>query len=98
MKFADYEILGEIARGAQGVVYRARRGAEPDVVALKVLLDEADPGEATARRFEREVKTGLALDHPGIVKVFDAGCEKGRLYFSMELVSGTSLDKVLPTL
>ncbi|HZU98592.1 MAG TPA: serine/threonine-protein kinase, partial [Planctomycetota bacterium] len=82
-----YAILGEIARGGMGAVYRARRAGESDV-ALKVLLklDRATP--EMIRRFEREVRTGRALDHPGIVKVLDAGNVDGKLYFAMELVEG----------
>jgi tetratricopeptide (TPR) repeat protein len=84
-----YAILGEIARGGMGAVYRARKAGESDV-ALKVLLklDRATP--EMVRRFEREVRTGRALDHPGIVKVLDAGNVEGKLYFAMELVEGKS--------
>jgi predicted Zn-dependent protease/predicted Ser/Thr protein kinase len=95
-RFGPYEIVGEIARGGMGVVYRARGGGRE--VALKVLLEGGNASEDQVRRFEREIKTGLELDHPGIVKVFEGGRAEGKLYFTMELVSGSSLDKLLGTL
>src|SRR5579872_3081624 len=88
-----YAILGEIARGGMGAVYRARKAGESDV-ALKVLLklDRATP--EMLRRFEREIRVGRALDHPGIVKVLDAGTIEGKPYFAMELVEGVPFGQV----
>ncbi len=97
-RFGDFEILGEIARGGMGVVYRARSAARPEPVALKVLLAGAGASPEQIRRFEREIKAGLLLDHPNVVKVFDGGAIDDKLYFTMELVSGDSLDKLLPSL
>jgi predicted Zn-dependent protease len=94
--FGTYEILGEIARGGMGVVYRASRDGV--TVALKVLLDEKNPSEATVHRFNREIRAGREINHPNVVHVFDAGAVDGRLYFTMELVDGRSLDKLLPDL
>jgi tetratricopeptide (TPR) repeat protein/predicted Ser/Thr protein kinase len=97
-RFGAYEILGEIARGGMGVVYRARRDGTQEVVALKVLLDEKDPPEALVRRFEREVRAGKEIDHPNVVRVLDAGAVGGRLYFTMEFVQGRPFDKLLAEL
>ena len=95
-RFGSYEILGEIARGGMGVVYRARKDGESQVVALKVLLEGADASEQQVRRFEREIRAGLDLDHHGIVKVLDGGRAEGRLFFTMEFVEGDSFDKLMP--
>ena len=91
-RFGPYEIVRELARGGMGAVFVARRDGDDRQVALKVILDEHDPSPATIRRFEREIRAGLALDHPGIVRILDTGNQDGRLYFTMELVAGRSLD------
>jgi len=92
--FGPYEIVNEIARGGMGAVYRAKKTGSSEVVALKVLLDEKDPPEATVRRFDREIRAGREIDHPNVVKVHDAGSIDGRLYFTMELVDGRSFEKL----
>jgi predicted Ser/Thr protein kinase/predicted Zn-dependent protease len=94
----EYDIIEEIARGGMGVVYKARAPVTGQVVALKVLLAGSGASEDQVRRFEREIRTGRALDHPGIVKVHDAGTDKGNLFFTMEYVEGRSLDHLLEAL
>src|SRR5262245_19184638 len=61
----DYELLGEIARGGMGVVYRAREQHSGLLVALKMMLGEtADQGEL--RRFILEARATGELNHPGV--------------------------------
>jgi serine/threonine-protein kinase len=62
-------------------------------VALKLLSDRADP--AMVLRFAREAKALARLDHPHIVKTFDAGVANGQRYLAMELVRGGSLKERL---
>jgi serine/threonine-protein kinase len=89
-----YELLGEVHRGGQGVVYRARQTATKRIVALKVLLQGTFATERQRRRFEREVELVASLKHPGIVTVFDSGIgEDGRPYLAMELIDGVPLDR-----
>jgi predicted Ser/Thr protein kinase len=97
-RFGPFEILNEIARGGMGVVYRARRAGTTEEIALKVLIEGKDATENQVRRFEREITAGLRLEHEGVVKVFEGGRAEGRLYFTMELVPGQSLDKAFPAL
>lgn len=94
--FGPYEIEGEIARGGVGAVFRAKESATGRQVALKVLLEGAEAGEAERERFERECETAKALSLPGMVQVYDVGAHEGRPYMAMELVNGRSLDKVIP--
>jgi serine/threonine protein kinase len=90
-----YELLGEVARGGMGVVYRARdRELERDV-ALKVLAVAA-AGSDTAARLRREARILARLEHPGIVSVHDVGeLPDGRVFYAMKLVSGRRLDELL---
>lgn len=87
-----YEIVEEIARGGQGLVYLAVQRGTRRRVAIKVLLDRGSP--ASRRRFEREVELVAALDHPNIVKVYDGrATADGKLYLVMEFVDGTPLER-----
>ncbi len=91
-----YEVLGEIHRGAQGVVYRARQLATRRTVALKVLLRGAFATTRQRLRFEREIDLAAGLDHPGIVTVYDSGTTAdGRHWYAMEHVDGQPLDGFL---
>lgn len=85
---AGYEILGEIARGGMGVVYRARDSRMGRDVAIKV-LSKAEP-QALAR-FEREAAVLASFRHPNIVAIHAAGTEQATPYLVMELVEGESL-------
>lgn len=90
-----FRIERELGRGASGAVYVALELALGRHVALKVLHDGvADAPEARAR-FEREVRAAARMDHPGIVPVLATGESAGRLWYSMELVDGPTLEKVL---
>ena len=94
-----YEILEVMGHGASSATYRARhrdgsRGPGQELV-LKV-PHEATLGDATfVIRFLQEGALGSTLNHPGIVRVLEAGEEDGRLYLAMEMVRGVSLARRL---
>ena len=90
-----YEILSELGRGGMGIVYKARQIALDRLVALKVIRSEEFASEAELVRFQNEAEAVAQLDHPHIVPVFEVGQTAGRRFFSMKLVSGSSLDKTL---
>lgn len=91
-QIGDYEVLGEIARGGMGVVYRVRQGQRE--LALKLILsDELSPDERA--RFEREAVSAAQLRHPGVVNVIDLGQHAGRPYLVMDLLEGDSLQTLL---
>jgi serine/threonine protein kinase len=87
-----YEIVREIHRGGQGVVYEAIQLSTKRTVAVKVLLGESFAGERAKWRFEREVKLIAALKHPNIVVIHDSGITESRYYFAMDYVRGQPLD------
>jgi eukaryotic-like serine/threonine-protein kinase len=66
-----YEILGLLGEGGMGRVYRARDPQLARVVALKVLPQVFAADEDRLRRFEQEARATAALNHPGIMAVFD---------------------------
>jgi serine/threonine protein kinase len=96
-KLGRYEILGELGRGAMGVVYRARDPIIDRVVALKT-IDLNLTGAALAsfeERFFQEARSAGRLNHPNIVTIYDAGKAEDVAYIAMEFLEGASLREVL---
>src|ERR1700731_3707590 len=98
-KAGRYEIIGELGRGAMGVVYKAMDPVIGRTVAVKTIrLSEEGTGLTRPElldRFQTEARAAGLLTHPNIVVVFDAGEEDGLYYIIMELVEGRSLQALL---
>jgi eukaryotic-like serine/threonine-protein kinase len=94
-KLGKYEVLGELGRGAMGVVYRARDPIINRLVALKTITTGVADDPAMLERFYREAQSAGGLQHPNIVTIYDMG-QAGELpYIAMELVEGENLEQVI---
>jgi eukaryotic-like serine/threonine-protein kinase len=99
-RFGRYEVVGELGRGAMGVVYKARDPQIDRLVAVKTVSLLAHDPEAEKEyraRFLNEAQAAGRLHHPGIVTVFDVGEdeETGNPYIVLEYVAGEALNRIL---
>jgi len=91
-RIGRYAIHAEVARGGAGVVYRARDdGAAGRTVALELLHGGEAASRVPRRRFQREARALLRLEHPGVARILDVGEEAGVPFLVMEWVAGEPL-------
>jgi serine/threonine protein kinase len=91
--FPGYELLRELHRGGQGVVYQAIQKTTRRKVAIKVMREGPFASQREHARFEREAQILGQLNHPGIVAIHDSGVtHQGLSYFVMDYISGAPLD------
>ena len=91
-----YGILEKLGEGGMGVVYKARDTRLDRFVAIKVLPAEKVANLERKQRFVQEAKTASSLNHPNIITIYDIGQAEGVDFISMELVTGKTLDRVIP--
>jgi serine/threonine protein kinase len=91
----DYVIQDEIGHGGMGQVFKAWRRQMERTVALKILPAKAMGSPDAVERFRREVKAAARLEHPNLVRIYDAGEENEIPYIIMEYVEGEDLAQVL---
>lgn len=87
-KIGAYELLEEVSRGGQGIVFRARQPGTHRTIALKRLLAGSFSTEQIRLRFQREIEAAAILNHPNIVTVYGAELVDGQPVFSMEWIDG----------
>ncbi len=94
-EFGDYELLEEIGRGGQGVVFRAWQKSLNRTVAVKIIGIGQLTTNAHLKRLRREAEAAAKLNHRGIVPVYEVGEHDGTYFFSMRFVEGDCLDEVV---
>ena len=86
-KVGPYEIIGPLGSGGMGQVFRARDPRLNREVAVKLLPPEYSADPSRKLRFEQEARAIAALNHPGIVSIYDVGDG----WMVTELVEGETL-------
>ena len=94
------EHLGSGSSSASSAVAawaRSTSGAKTsgDLAALKILMPDLSHEPGFLERFRREIIAISALDHPNIVKFFEAGESERRLFYAMEYVQGEDFEVIL---
>jgi serine/threonine protein kinase len=92
-RFGDYELLEKIGRDELGVLYRARQLSVDRIVALKLIMTDGPRSDAMEQQFHLETRAVAALDHPGIVPIFDFGQHEGQYFVSTGFIEGETLAK-----
>ncbi len=92
-----YEILGEIAKGAMGIIYKGRDPKINRLIAIKTIRFSDDFEEEhihdIKRRFFKEAEMAGKLSHPSIISIYDVGEDYDLTYMTMELLDGTDLEQ-----
>jgi WD40 repeat protein/serine/threonine protein kinase len=90
-----YLLLERLGAGGMGQVYKARHRKLGRVVALKVIRKERLAHPEAVQRFLREIRAAAQLDHPNVVRAFDAEEAGGVHFLAMEYVEGTDLARLV---
>jgi serine/threonine-protein kinase len=92
-KFGRFRVLGELGRGAMGVVYRAEDPALGRAVAIKTVTLTGTEEERAhfEARFLQEARAAGGIGHPSIITIYDVGREEDVAFIAMELLDGREL-------
>jgi tRNA A-37 threonylcarbamoyl transferase component Bud32 len=95
-KLGQYHVEEKIGEGGNGTVYRAKHALLRRPTALKLMNPEFARSEAARKRFEHEVRLTSGLSHPNTIAIYDFGhTDDGTLYYAMELLEGSTLDRLV---
>jgi eukaryotic-like serine/threonine-protein kinase len=93
--FGPYLILDKIGEGGMGKVYRAVQCLVGQMVALKVVRQHLMANKTVKARYKKEAAAAAALNHPNVVKLFEADEINGRYYLAMEYIDGIDLARMV---
>lgn len=91
LEIGDYLVLKELGRGGMGVVYQARHKTLDRLVAIKMILSGIHGSSSVGDRFLAEAKAVAALQHPGIVQIYEIGEHESLPFIALEFVGGGDL-------
>jgi serine/threonine protein kinase len=91
----NYVLLDKLGEGGMGQVYKARHRRMGRVVALKVIARSQLADSESVRRFQREIEAAAQLEHPNVVRAYDADQAGDVHFFVMEYVEGIDLGKLV---
>ncbi len=92
----SYVLLERLGEGGMGTVYKARQRSLGRIVAVKVIRNDGVVNPQAVKRFQREIRAAAQLDHPNIVRAFDADEIAGTHLLVMEYVeNGTDLSQIV---
>ncbi|MCL2004709.1 MAG: serine/threonine protein kinase [Planctomycetaceae bacterium] len=94
-EFGDYHIIRRIGSGATADVFLAEQRSLGRHVALKILKKNLANNEIYLQRFVREAKAIAALNHPGLVQIFQTDCLDGYWFIAQEYIQGETLQQVI---
>lgn len=93
--FDNFEILGEIARGGMGVVYKARQIRPNRIVAIKMIRRHMFSAPSDMERFFLEAEAASQVDSESVVPIFEIGDVQGEPFIVMKYIEGENLEEVL---
>ncbi|HLE78397.1 MAG TPA: protein kinase [bacterium] len=91
----QYEILQRIGDGGMASVFTARRLADGQIIALKILREQYAADAEFVERFEREARAVSALAHPHMVRLIDSGRDGSVHFIAMEYIPGVNLKQLI---
>ncbi len=94
-RVAHYQVLSLVAVGGMGEVYLAEDARMPRKVALKILPAKFTRNADRLLRFQREARAASALNHPGIVTIYEVGEADGVAFIASEHIEGDTLRRLL---
>src|SRR5262245_33864998 len=97
-RFGVWVIDSVLGRGGMAQVYLAHEetpGGPGRPAAIKVLPAPLAQDPGVLSRFQREIDVLRQLDHPNIVRLYDAGAPEGRFYYAMEYIPGPNYEQLL---
>ena len=92
-EFGDYHIIRRIGSGATADVFLAEQRSLGRRVALKILKQDLAKDETCLRRFVREARAIAALNHPGLVQIYQTDCHDGYWFIAQEYIQGETLQQ-----
>lgn len=95
MQLGPYRLVKLLGSGGMGTVWQATHLRLEKTVALKLLSPQLVSNDELVARFEREMKAVGRLDHPHLVRAYDAGDEQGVHYLAIEFIDGPDLTRLV---